>query len=120
MFQPQPDPVAGAADALSSRLAAKLWARWELEGQMHTVSSSALIQCVSFTSTEQQWEMPVVQHGCPAVRRNYRIYPVSSGTKFWKGFDSEMPNHFQVQANVSLMLPHPRVKSLAWLSMAPH
>lgn len=39
-------------------------ARWELEGKMHAVSSSALILRVSFTRTEQQWEMPVVVPNC--------------------------------------------------------
>lgn len=67
----------------------------------------------------QQWEMPMDQHGHP-VRKIYTMSLVSSGTKFWKGFDSEMSNHFQVKENVSLMLSHPRVKFLAWLSMAPH
>lgn len=95
-------------------------AHGELEEKMHTGFSLAVMQHVSFTSAEQRWEMPMVQHGRPVVRKIYTMCPVSSGTKFWKGFDSEMSNHFQVKANVSLILPHPRVKFLAWLSMAPH
>lgn len=83
------------------------------------------MQHVSFTRAEQwwkvqQWGMPMVQSGHTVVRKTYTTCPVSSATKFWKGFDSEMRNQFQVKENVSLMLSHPRVKFLAWLSTAPH
>lgn len=41
------------------------------------------------------------------------------GTKPWKGFDSEVQNYFSVRANISLMLLHPRVTILDWLSLTP-
>lgn len=55
-----------------------------------------------------------------APRKTYTMCPVSNRTKSWKGFDSEIQNYFQVRANLSSMLLHPRVKFLAWLSMIPH
>lgn len=128
-FSPQPDSMAGTVDTLSSRLAAKLPAGLCQYGTRRAGRENArwLFICPRLLSRLLYQCRAVVgdamvgdAHGSAwTLSCSENLHNVPS-FKWDQGFDSEMPNHFQVKANVSLMCPHPRVKFLAWLSMAPH
>lgn len=127
-FSPQPDSVAGTADALSSRLAAKLLAGLCRYGTRRAGRENArwLFTCPRAACLLYQCRAVVGDavvgdaHGSAwTLSRSENLHDMPS-SKWDQGFDSEMPKHFQDKANVSLMCPHPRVTFLAWLSMAPH